>query len=1003
MRKWIVCTTAAFMLALASVVPASAQQQTGRVIGLVVDAETGQPLVGAQVNVEGTTIGMLANNDGRFLLQNVPTGDHTIHVERIGYAIGNQTVTVTEGGTATANFQLQPQAVQLEGMVVTGYGSQRREDITGSVASVKADQFVQAPARDAATLIAGKIAGLTVNSPSGDPTATSEIMLRGITTVEGSKSPLVLVDGVPGDLNTVAPQDIESIDVLKDGSAAAVYGSRASNGVIFITTRKYKGGAPTIRYQGYTSYQQLYRQPDFLNAADYRSLISQGYPLQDYGYNTDWQSLMLRQPMSTTHDVTLTGGAANTSYTASLNYDDRQGIMLKSQDKILTGRVHITHSMYDGRLQVDANLVDRIENNPSPSRGIYNYAWRQTLIRNPTDRIYDDSGNWQERGVYFYLNPLGYIKERSDETQNHNMRLHGTVTLRPIPTLSLQLLGGTQRGDNSDSYSTTFNNFEQVSAGRPGNAGKSLGNSIYNILQLTGTYSNNIFGGDATLLGGYSYEDFTYEGFNANNYGFPTDLFSYNDLGSGLALPNGQAGMGSYKNGHTIIAFFGRVNYDWHNRFLLMGSLRYEGNTRFGAAHKWGSFPAVSAGWRLSEESFIKDNASWINDLKVRVGYGITGIAPNNDYLSLASYSYSNSKFLYDGSWVPILRPARNANPDLKWERKGELNVGLDFSLFEYRLAGSIDVYNRTTKDMLYNYDVPTPPFLTGSILANVGTMKNNGIEAELTYDVVRQANFRWQTSINGSHNTNKLASLSNQQYATSDCFFSGYTGEPVQESTHRVCVGGPIGDFYGYKVVDVDASGAWIVQDSAGNKIAWADHSGTDKSILGNGIPKYHLAWNNSVRWGSWDMSTSMRGAFKFQILNFDRMFYENPSNLNAGYNALHSAFDPVFGKALLDADLAYTSYYIENGDYWKIDNVTLGYTLPVSDMPMLAKAVTSARIYFSGHNLWTITGYKGLDPEVPILSAASGAPARMAAGCSRPATTRGTSTRRPARSRSA
>ncbi len=985
MRKWIVCTAVTAMLALASTVPASAQQQqTGRIIGLITDAESGQPLVGAQVSIVGTQMGMLANNDGRFLLQNVPVGEVTVRVDRIGYAIGNQTVTVTADGTATANFQLKPQAVQLQGMVVTGYGQQqRREDVTASVASVQADQFVAAPPQSAASLVQGKVAGLVVNQPSGDPTASTEIMLRGITSINGNQNPLVMVDGVPGDLNTVAPQDIQSITVLKDASAAAVYGSRASNGVIFITTKKYKGGAPTIRYQGFVSSQSIYRRPDFINAADYRKYIAQGFPLVDLGHNTDWESLILRTPVSQTHDVTLSGGTGATSYTASLNLQDRQGIFIGSEDKIFTGRVHITHTMYDNRLQVDLQLVNRIDQNPSAHYGNtynrYDYAWRQAIIRNPTDQVYDSTGAYQERGVYFYVNPLGYLKDFSANAETRDLRMNGTVTFRPIPNLSFSLLGGTDRSEGQWGNAANFNDFVTQSAGQAGLAARGASNHQYKDLQLTGQYTDNLAGGNYTILGGYQYEDFIDDNFSASNYNFPTDLYTWNSLEQGFASGvGGLPGVNSGKSGHRIISFFGRANYDWQNRFLMMASLRYEGNSRFGPNHKWGLFPGVSAGWRLSEENFIKDHASWVNDLKLRVGWGVTGIAPRGNYDYLASYGYSTNKFLYNGNWIPQLGPTRNANPNLKWERKVETDIGLDFSLFDYKLAGTIDVYRRQTNDMLYDYPVPSPPYLTGTLQANVGKMRNDGIEAELTWDVIRTPNFRWQTSVNGSHNSNKLLSLSNAVYTlSSPCFYSGYTGEPVQESTHRVCVGGPIGNFYGYKVVSVDTAGHWIMQDSAGAKhVIDAGNAPNDtyKTVLGNGIPKYHLAWNNTVKYGAWDLSTTMRGAFKFQILNFDRMFYENASTLTNDYRPLRSAFQPTFGKALLDEPLYYTSYYIENGDYWKVDDVTVGYTVDVASIPALAKVMSSARIYVTGHNLWTITGYKGIDPEVPLTSTPNG-----------------------------
>ena len=358
------------------------------------------------------------------------------------------------------------------------------------------------------------------------------------------------------------------------------------------------------------------------------------------------------------------------------------------------------------------------------------------------------------------------------------------------------------------------------------------------------------------------------------------------------------------------------------------------------------------------------------DDLKLRAGYGVTGIAPGSSYLSLTSYNYGG-RFLYNGQWVQGLSPARNPNPNLKWEEKHEVNIGLDFSMFDSRLSGVFDVYRRDTRDMLYGYSVPVPPNLFGSILANVGNMRNKGMEAELTYDVFSGSSLRWTTSVNGSANSNKLVSLSNDVYQTASGYTTGGTGEPIQQSTHRVDVGKKIGNFYGFKSVDIDENGEWIVLDADNVRIPIDDATDTDRRILGNGIPKYYAGWNNTVRFRNLDFSANMRGAFGYQILNYQRMYYENPKILQ--YNMLKSAFDPVYGKRKADGsprtvnyDLAYVSYYVEDGDYWKLDNATLGYTIPTSLLGRTASVVSNARVYVSGRNLFTLTGYKGMDPEV-------------------------------------
>jgi TonB-linked SusC/RagA family outer membrane protein len=665
--------------------------------------------------------------------------------------------------------------------------------------------------------------------------------------------------------------------------------------------------------------------------------------------------------MSWNQNVSIAGGAENTNYLGSLTYENMQGIFKRSDDKKLTGRINVGHTMFDGKLHADLNLLNRVEN--SFFGPDFNYAWRQTLIRNPTDRVMDENGNWQERGTYFYTNPLGLINEQNGEAETRNLRMHGTLTLKPVDHLSLSLMAGTERETTQRGTATTFRHVNTTQSGQNGTAYRDDGSNVDKTLEFTGTY-NNAFADDhdVTLLGGYSYQEVVDDGFWASNYDFPTDLFGDNQLGSGNALSEGKAGMGSDKSSYKVIGFFSRLNYSWRNRFLLMGSVRYEGNSRFGADHKWGVFPAISAGWRLSEEGFLKDHKN-INDLKLRAGWGVTGIAPRNSYLSLTSYEYGD-KFLYDGTWVQGLSPSRNPNPDLRWERKDEINLGLDYSLFNYRLSGSVDVYRRDTKDMLYNYSVPVPPYLYGNMLANVGQMRNEGIEASLTYDVIRRPDFRWTTSANWSTNRNKLVKLSNDVFQAGDWFTAGYTGEPIQLSTHRVDVGGPIGNFYGFESVDIDDDGKWIVLDSAGNRISIDDVNENDRRILGNGLPKHYVGWNNTVQWKGFDLNVNMRGAFGFQILNFQRMFYENPTILQ--YNMLESAFDPVYGKRTVNYDLAYVSYYIENGDYWKIDNVTLGYTFDQNQLPLVSNVVSSARLYVSGRNLLTLTGYKGLDPEV-------------------------------------
>ncbi len=964
MRVWFKCAGLMSALVLASASAVSAQA-TGSIMGAVTDRQTAAPVVGAHVSVVGTNLAVLTTAEGRYVLPQVPVGEALVLVRAMGYASAQETVTVGADATATVSFELQPQAVALDELVVVGYGTQRREEITGSVSRVSREQFIEGPARSAASLVVGRIPGLVVVHSSGDPRSTPAIQLRGVSTIRGSASPLVLIDGIPGDLTTVSPQDIESIEVLRDGSAAAVYGSRAANGVLLITTRRHDGAAPTIRYEAYTAVETIYNRPDMLTADEYRALRQEhALPFPDEGYATDWIGELLRTPVSQRHSVTVAGGGTDTNYLGAVTYEDRQGIFRRSELERITGRLNVGHSMFDGRLHADFNLLTRIDTDfRGPSMG---YIWRQAMIRNPMDRIRDENGAWQERTGYFYINPLGLLNEQHGQRELRQLRMHGVLTFRPIDNLRLSLLAGTSRGSNLDGSYRTMAHHSTVVGGENAWASRSTSSDLTQTLEMTGTYSDTWYGHNFTVLGGYTFLRNEDEFFNASNWDFPTDVFGYYQLQRGDAHERGQSSMSSGGGGDRTIGFFGRLNYDWNNRYLLMVSGRYEGDSRFGANHQWGWFPAIQAGWRVTEEDFIRDRLFWLSDLKLRVGFGVTGMAPTARYLHQASYSYG-ARFPFGGDWVQGLTPSRNPNPDLRWERKDETNVGMDFSLFDYRLFGSLDVYRRDTKDLLYSYSVPSPPFIFGSMLANVGRMRNQGIEADLTYDVIRRPGLRWSSNVNFSTNSNRLVSLTRDIYQLTNDWFTpaGHTGEPVQQWTHRVWIGERTGYFWGWESVDIDEQGRWIVLSADGEPISMDDAGLDDRRKIGNGTPRHYAAWNNTVRWGNVDLSSTMRGAFGFQILNHNRMFYENP---RIQYNVLRSAFHDVYGKRTLDYDQHYVSYYIEDGDYWKVDNVTLGYTFDMSRLPgLLSDVVTNVRVYVSGRNLWTITGYKGLDPEVP------------------------------------
>jgi TonB-linked outer membrane protein, SusC/RagA family len=926
------------------------------VTGTITDEQTNEPLPGVTVQVKGQQDFVVTDTKGAFSIKVSGPRDILVFTSA-GYTLKE----VKVGNQTQMAIGMAPKRTGLNEVVVVGYGKQKRGEVTGSIASVKHEDFVKGFARDAAHLIQGKVAGLAVVTPSGNPNSTTQISLRGITTIMSTTQPLVLIDGIPGALNTVAPEDIETIDVLKDGSAAAIYGTRGTNGVVLITTRKRQGNMPaSIAYDGYLSYQTIARKMEFLDAGDYRRLIAESVNFKDEGGSTDWLDAISRNPVSHTHNVTLQGGSGQTNYIASVNYRNWQGLFKRSNNEQVTGRLDINHSMFDNKLKININVIGRNRNYFSGPN--YDYIYRQAIIRNPTDSIYNYQGNWKEDpSGYFYDNPLRPIVETDGETRVTELRTNATVMYSPLRNLNIKTLLSGIKSNTLTGYAESFEHRASVQNNRTGYASRSTSLFQDKMLEFTTDYTKTAGRHRTTLLGGYSYQTVTNEGFNAFNSNFPTELYSYNRLESGDALlfQNAAAGMGSYKNNFKLIGFFGRLNYGWDDKYLLMASMRREGSSKFGANYKWGTFPAVSLGWGITKERFMQP-VGFVNDLKLRAGFGVTGTAPTDPYQSLISLNYGD-RFLYNGVWIQQIAPVRNSNPNLRWEKKEEYNIGLDFSILGNRVSGSLDLYQRETKDMLYNFPVPVPPFLYSSILANAGRMRNKGVELLVNYLTIQSKDVTFSNNFTFSANKNTLAAISNDQFkTTNDFFYAGHTGEPIQEATHRVEVGEAIGNFWGYKSIDIDDNGRWIIESKDGKPIPIAQSSPEDKQVLGNGIPKYNASWNIFLRYKKLDLAINMRGAFGYQILNFQRLYYENPKIVQ--YNMLKTAFDNVYGKRRLDNDLAYVSYYIEDGDHWKIDNVTIGYTLPMAG----TKYFKNARVYVSGLNLVVITGYKGIDPEV-------------------------------------
>ena len=937
------------------------QQNEVTIKGVVKDAN-GEAIIGASVIEKGNAKnGTVTDLDGNYTLK-VKRGA-TLTISYIGF-ISQE----TKGG----NVILEEDLKSLSEVVVIGYGTQKKADVTSAVVSVKAEDFTKGNFNDAGDLIKGKVAGLSITKPSGDPGAVTQISLRGIATVSGNAQPLVLVDGVPGSLSSVPPENIASIDVLKDASAAAIYGTRGAGGVIIITTKTGQREQRTeVTYNGYVSFSTWAKKADFMTSSDIRAGKT---TFNDEGYDTDWLDAISRTAVTHNHSVSLSGGNAKTSYFGNFTYRNAQGVMKKTGNESMSVAFDLSHWMLNDMLKVNIKVnADQYKYDVNDAGAIY----RQAVIRNPTSPIWNTDGSYNEGSLLQYWNPVSMQNEQTGQYKDQTVKFTGNITLEPIKGWQTNLmLSKGQTLDRGGYYYTS--NHSQQGVNQKGSYSGSAKRSGYTVdnkyLELTSKYMknfNNVHRLDALV--GYSYSEEEHDIDNMWNANFSTDYFGTNNIGLGTKLTDGEASMGSNHYSSKLIGFFGRVSYGYADRYNILASLRYEGSSKFGDNHKWGAFPSVSLGWNIMNEEFMKSTKSWLSNLKLRAGWGVTGVIPQGSddvwggaYRSMLRYSYNGGNYYRDGKWNKGLKSASNANPDLKWETAREINIGVDWSLWNDRLSGSFDFYNKKTSDMLYEYAVPSPPNLYTSTWANVGEMRNTGFEFMIKGVPVQTKDWRWETQATLQHNSNKLLSLSNSLYQTDNTLWLQGVGDPVTQYTHKVEVGQSLGRIYSLKAVGVSDQGLFLIENpKTGQCAEFYQEMRNDYDnwyeYMGNGIPKFTLGWNNTINYKDFDLSLQCNGQFGFKIINQQRVFYENNAH---AYNKLKSATDKIGGNRPLSGaqSQVVTSYYIENGDYFKLSTLTLGYTYT----PKNKTYIQNARIYGSVYNVFTITKYKGMDPEL-------------------------------------
>jgi TonB-dependent starch-binding outer membrane protein SusC len=928
MQNWLFSTTrilrSLFVVLLITIIGNQASGQVMTITGTV-SGENGETLPGVSVVVKGQAGGTSTDTNGTYSIQ-VPSANSVITFTFIGLA----PMDVTVGDRTVIDVVLESSLKQLDEVVVIGYGTLQKREITNSVASVKADAFVKGSVKTVGELIQGKVAGLLITKTNASPTSSPEIILRGVGTLKSGVSPLVIIDGIPGDLNQVAPEDIESVDVLKDGSAAAIYGTRGSNGVILITTKKVKGYTPTtIEFSSYVTTERITRRLEFLNADDVQALVAEGNTFAvNEGYDTDWQSLIFQNPISRNYNLSMSSGDSNTSYYANINYKDLDGLIKRSDNNTLTTRLEINNSMFNNRLRLNANILGR---NQNYFPGTWENVYEQAITRNPTDREVDDNGNWIEYPARNqYENPMAHLYEVNGEVRNTMLKGIASVQYEIAPGLIIKSIASIEDYNSLIGRAITLKHINNVKNGEGGSATRSTSKDRTSVYESTLQYRREVAGlHNINLLLGHSWQENVFESFSAYNHLFPTDFYDWNNLAAGQGIKEGTGTMNSYKESSKLIGFFLRGNYNYDDKYLLMASIRREGSSKFGENHKWGWFPAVSAGWNIMNEPFMQ-SIEVLSSLRLRAGYGLTGTIPGTPYNALRKLTYDTGGYVFsNGEWIPGLITSSNPNPFLRWEKKAESNVGLDFGVWNDRLSGAVDIYYRKTSDIIWDYEVPSPPNLYTSVVANAGSMENKGIEIFLSGQPVKVGKWLWTSSANYSANRNKLLSLSNEEFQNNNPYINaGDAGRAIREYTHKLEEGGPIGNFYGYKSIGIDENGMWLVETADGPKTL-LNAVEADKQVLGNGLPKHYVNWSNSVKYGNFDLEVSMRGAFDFQILNQAQLLHGVPSEFRRS-NVLRNSFThEVLGQLSMNQDATYVSQFLEEGDYWKIDNMTLGYNL--------------------------------------------------------------------------
>lgn len=953
--------------------PLLAQEQP--VKGMVLDI-SGQGIPGVTIKAEHektrkSTV-TTSSGTGLFSFSNLATGGpYRFIFSSIGFRSDTLSGYMLANGQQIAlSIKLKEASNELQEVVI-GYGKSKRNEITGAVTSIKPDEFNRGVVSSPGQLLQGKVAGLNITR-SGNPTDKPAVILRGPSSFrEGAQEPFYVIDGVPGaSIDLVAPDDIVSMEVLKDASSTAIYGSRAANGVIMVNTRNSGKGLGKLSYSAYAASETISNSIDMASGDELRSYLRDNGKvldkISDDGSNTHWLDEVTRTGISQNHNLNFNGGGENSSYGASLNYFDNQGIIKTSAMERFIARANMEQRLFDNRLKINLNLTNSSTTNDRIASQVYNnmFTYLPTVgVRKADGSFYEDPSRTTGTGGYY--NPVALLENNTFQGKTNLYLINGNLKANILNGLDFNAMVSVQSEQISENL---YNNrFSMLKQGFNGYAERSSVKNTQKVFEGYFNYDKSFGDHNLKLLAGYSWqENRNGDGFQTSGQNFVSDDLLWNNLG--LSNGNGSTVV-NYGNNYIstlrLISFYGRAIYDYKGKYLLQATIRRDGSSAFGINNRWGMFPSVSAGWNINREAFM-ENVSFIDNLKLRGGYGVSGNSIGFDaYTARLIYGAQSGSYFYsNGKWLTAIGPTQNDNPNLKWERTATLNIGLDFGLFKNKLNGSVDVYNKKTTDLIAPYSVSTTQYPFNVLTANVGAMTNKGIEFTLNTTPVKNKNFSWNTAINLSHNKNEITSISNDLFQASEFYTAnvGGRGQSGALGYQIIREGLPLGSFYTLRYAGKDAAGKSMFYDKAGNA-STANTGFENFEVTGSAQPKLLYGWNNTFRYKQFDFNFFIRGVYGNQILNATLADMTAPIyafQTNIAKEALSESINDDKAQFVSDR-------YLESGSYLRLDNATLGYTFKM-------KGSKSLRLYASGNNLFIITKYKGVDPEINMAGQTPG-----------------------------